>query len=183
MNYRIRRAELTDVDNIAAAHLDSIRSLGARYYEADVVDAWCANVAGDLYANAIARGEIFFVAAGEIDGHPAVLGFSSHKILNGEHRTAVYVRGRAARLGIGSALFKRANAEAITAGATSIFGRPARQTRSQAITAGASSIRVDASLAAVEFYKANGFEEISTGEFRLRSGRTMPFVLMKKPLA
>jgi len=163
MNYRIRRAELTDVDNIAAAHLDSIRSLGARYYEADVVDAWCANVAGDLYANAIARGEIFFVAAGEIDGHPAVLGFSSHKILNGEHRTAVYVRGRAARLGIGSALFKRANAEAITAGAT--------------------SIRVDASLAAVEFYKANGFEEISTGEFRLRSGRTMPFVLMKKPLA
>ena len=163
MNYRIRRAELADVDNIAAAHLDSIRSLGARYYEADVVDAWCANVAGDLYANAIARGEIFFVAAGEIDGHPAVLGFSSHKILNGEHRTAVYVRGRAARLGIGSALFKRANAEAITAGAT--------------------SIRVDASLAAVEFYKANGFEEISTGEFRLRSGRTMPFVLMKKPLA
>ena len=163
MNYRIRRAELTDVDNIAAAHLDSIRSLGARYYEADVVDAWSANVAGDLYANAIARGEIFFVAAGEIDGHPAVLGFSSHKILNGEHRTAVYVRGRAARLGIGSALFKRANAEAITAGAT--------------------SIRVDASLAAVEFYKANGFEEISTGEFRLRSGRTMPFVLMKKPLA
>ena len=163
MNYRIRRAELADVDNIAAAHLDSIRSLGARYYEADVVDAWCANVAGDLYANAMARGEIFFVAAGEIDGHPAVLGFSSHKILNGEHRTAVYVRGRAARLGIGSALFKRANAEAITAGAT--------------------SIRVDASLAAVEFYKANGFEEISTGEFRLRSGRTMPFVLMKKPLA
>jgi len=163
MNYSIRRAELTDVDNIAAAHLDSIRSLGARYYEADVVDAWCANVAGDLYANAMARGEIFFVAAGEIDGHPAVLGFSSHKILNGEHRTAVYVRGRAARLGIGSALFKRASAEAITAGA--------------------SSIRVDASLAAVEFYKANGFEEISTGEFRLRSGRTMPFVLMKKPLA
>jgi putative acetyltransferase len=162
INYIIRHAVLADVDDIAAAHLDSIRSLGARYYEADVVDAWCANVAGDLYANAMARGEIFFVAAGEIDGPPAVLGFSSHKILNGEHRTAVYVRGRAARLGIGSALFKRANAEAITAGAT--------------------SIRVDASLAAVEFYKANGFEEISTGEFRLRSGRTMPFVLMKKPL-
>jgi len=163
INYTIRQADRADVDEIAAAHVDSIRSLGDGYYEPDVVDAWCANVAGDLYANAMARGEIFFIAVGDIDGDPAVLGFSSHKVLNGEHRTAVYVRGQAARLGVGSALFDRAKAAAITAGAT--------------------IIRVDASLAAVDFYKANGFEEISTGEFRLRSGRTMPFVLMKKPLA
>ena len=53
--FTIRQAELADVDGIAAAHLDSIRSIGARFYDSDVVNAWSARVAGDLYANAMAR--------------------------------------------------------------------------------------------------------------------------------
>jgi putative acetyltransferase len=75
---------------------------------------------------------------------------------------AVYVRGIAARRGIGSALLRMAEASALAAGAT--------------------SLRLDASLAAVDFYKANGFVETGRGEHTLRVGRTMACVFMQKNL-
>jgi len=162
-SFEVRRAALTDVEEIAAAHLDSIRSIGALYYTPEIVSDWGARVGGDLYVNAMARGEVFYITVGELDGKPDVLGFSSHRIDGKEHRTAVYVRGRAARLGIGSALFRSAEAGAISAGAT--------------------GIHVDASLAAVEFYKANGFEEVGRGEHRLWSGRRMACVFMRKRIS
>ena len=162
VNIEIRRAQLVDVDQIAAAHLDSIRSIGALYYPPDVVNDWSARVKGDLYANAMARGEVFFIAIGDVDGKSEVLGFSSHRLDGNEHHTAVYVRGKAARHGVGSGLFRMAEASAIAAGA--------------------SSIHLDSSLGAVEFYKANGFEEAGRGEHRLWSGRPMACVFMRKLL-
>ena len=162
IDFEIRRASLADVDEIAAAHLDSIQSIGAQYYPAAIVSDWGARVKGDLYVEAMGRGEVFFIAIGALRDRPEVLGFSSHGRDRDEHRTAVYVRGRAARCGVGSALFHTAEAAAIAAGATSIHG--------------------DASLAAVEFYEANGFEEIGRGAHRLWSGRAMPCVFMRKNL-
>lgn len=161
-NFEIRRAGPADVDEIAAAHLDAIRSIGPRYYEAAIVSDWGARVKGELYLNAMARGEVFYIAVGQLGDRPDVLGFSSHRIDGDEHGTAVYVRGHAARLGIGSALFRAAEASAVAAGAT--------------------RIDIDASLAAVEFYKANGFEEVGRGEHRLSSGRSMACVFMRKNL-
>jgi putative acetyltransferase len=161
--FEVRRAALADVDAIAAAHLDSIRSIGARYYPEVVVSDWGARIQGELYANAMDRGEVFFIAVGEAGDTREVLGFSSHRADGPEHRTAVYVRGTAGRRGIGSALFRSAEADAIGAGAA--------------------SLHVDASLAAVEFYKANGFEEVGRGAHRLWSGRRMPCVFMRKTLA
>jgi putative acetyltransferase len=162
-SFEIRRAALADVDEIAAAHLDSIRSIGILYYEPGTVSDWGSLVSGDLYTTAMARGEVFFIAIGQPDGRPEVLGFSSHRVDGDEHGTAVYVRGKAARLGIGSALFRTAEAAAIADGAT--------------------SISVDASLAAVEFYKANGFEEVGRGQHRLPTGRSMACIFMRKDLA
>jgi ribosomal protein S18 acetylase RimI-like enzyme len=75
----------------------------------------------------------------------------------------VYVRGIAARRGIGSALLRAAVASAAAAGA--------------------SILRLDSSLAAVEFYKANGFAETGRGEHSLRVGRTMACVFMQKNLS
>jgi ribosomal protein S18 acetylase RimI-like enzyme len=72
------------------------------------------------------------------------------------------VRGAAARHGIGSALLTLAEAEADVRGAT--------------------SIHIQASLAGVEFYKANGFEEVARGETRLMSGRPIACVFMRKLL-
>src|SRR2546422_10192359 len=108
------------------------------------------------------RVESFYISVDEINGIPTVLGFASHRVDGTQHGTAVCVRGMAARRGIGSALFRLAEAHAIAMGAT--------------------SIHVDASLAAVAFYRANGLEEVGRGNHRLRSGRDMACVFMRKTM-
>jgi putative acetyltransferase len=162
VNVDVRQAGLMDVQEIAAAHLDSIRSIGPLYYPAQIVNDWCARVTGNLYVNAMAGGEKFFVAVDNLGGLPEVYGFSSHRVDGGEHGVAVYVRGRAARSGVGTALLRAAV--------------------DSAVAAGAASIHIDASLAAVEFYKANGFVEVGRGEHHLQTGRTMGCVFMRKNL-
>jgi GNAT superfamily N-acetyltransferase len=127
------------------------------------VDDWADGLDGDVYINAMAGGEVFFIAVGEIDGANSILGFSSDYVRDGfQHGTSVYVRGSAARRGIGSALLTLAETEA----------------RSR----GARSIHIEASFAGVEFYRANGFVEISRGETQLRSGRSIACVFMEKIL-
>jgi GNAT superfamily N-acetyltransferase len=74
----------------------------------------------------------------------------------------VYVRGRAVRRGIGTALLRLAE--------------------DHARAHGAKSIQIQASFAGVDFYKANGFEELGRGEARLLSGHSMPCVFMRKTL-
>jgi GNAT superfamily N-acetyltransferase len=156
--FSTRRAGIGDVDGIAAAHVDSIRTIGATYYPPEIIDDWCFHISGERYTRAMAAGHAFFVA---IDAS-GILGFSSHHVLDQEHRTAVYVRGSAARRGVGTALFGRAEAAAIAGGAL--------------------SIRVDASLAAVAFYRSCGFVETGLGEHQLPSGRPMACVFMRKNL-
>ena len=162
VNFVIRRATQADVDDIAAAHLDSIRSIGPAYYDADIVHAWAAQITGELYVNAMAQGEVFFIAISQLGDRTAVLGFSSHRIDGNEHGTAVYVRGAAVRSGVGTALYRTAEASAVAAGAA--------------------SIEIDASMAAVEFYKSNGFVETGRGAHALPAGRSMSCVFMRKVL-
>jgi putative acetyltransferase len=157
-----RRANPGDAAAILAAHLDSIRSIGPRFYPPEVVEAWSAGLTPDVYLNAMNAGEVFFVAIGKIDGEPAVLGFATHRIDDSQDGASVYVRGVASRLGIGTALFRLAEQHARTSGAT--------------------SISVQASRAGVAFYKANGFEELGHGDATLMSGRAMPCVFMRKRL-
>ena len=161
-DFEIRQAGLADVDDIAAAHVDSIHSLGPQYYGEDVVREWAAGLDGKLYAQAMARGEVFFVAVSRAADASEILGFSTHRVDDGVHGTAVYVRGKAARSGIGSALFRTAEAAARAAGAV--------------------AIQIDASLAAVDFYRANGFEEMGRGHHALPSGASMACVVMRKEL-
>jgi ribosomal protein S18 acetylase RimI-like enzyme len=158
-----RRAEASDVDGIAAAHRDSIRSIGPRSYPLSVVDDWEEGVTGELYLAAMRRGEVFFIATGHIDDGAVVLGFASDYPIEGtRYGTSVYVRGAAARRGIGSRLLALAEADAVSRGAT--------------------SLHIEASLAGVDFYKANGFVETGRGETRLGSGRPIACVFMRKDL-
>jgi GNAT superfamily N-acetyltransferase len=164
MTFEVRRAGPSDAEQIAVAHLHSIRTLGPLFYPAGVVDDWADGLTADVYLKAMAGGEIFFMAVAETPGTPAVLGFSSDYRREGtRHGTSVYVRGDVARKGIGTTLLKRAEAEAIARGAT--------------------SVHVEASLAGVEFYKANGFVENARGEIRLMSGPPIACVFMQKILA
>jgi hypothetical protein len=57
----IRQAERSDVEAIADAHRDSIRSLGIEFYAQTDVDAWQDGLTGDVYVKAMEAGEIFFV--------------------------------------------------------------------------------------------------------------------------
>lgn len=109
------------------------------------------------------RGEVFFIATGALAGHAAVLGFSSDYVIDGgRHGTSAYIRGVAARQGIGSPLLSLAES----------FGR----------ARGATSVEIEASLGAVEFYRRHGFVEMKRGDVALPSGFRTPCVFMRKDL-
>src|SRR5262245_35203779 len=156
----MRQAHPADATEILLAHLDSIQSIGPDYYPPDVVEAWSEGLTAELYASAMKDGEVFFIATGKVDGQSTVLGFATHRVDDARDGTSVYVRGLAERRGIGTALFRLAE--------------------HHARRSGAKSIHIQASLAGVPFYKANGFDEIGRGEASLMSGRTMPCVFMRK---
>jgi putative acetyltransferase len=157
-----RRATEEDAAAIASAHLDSIRTLGSRFYAPDLVEAWGEGLTEDIYVKAMQSGEAFFIAIGQLDGQQVVLGFATHRVDDEQDGASVYVRGCAARQGIGTALLRLAEQHARANGAT--------------------SIQIQASLVGVEFYKANGFEELGRGEAVLMSGKSMPCVVMRKEL-
>jgi GNAT superfamily N-acetyltransferase len=126
------------------------------------VEAWGAGLTPDIYIKAMEAGEAFFVATGNLDGRTVVLGFATHRVDDDQDAASVYVRGVAARRGIGTALLQLAE--------------------DHARTHGANTIQIQASLAGVAFYKANGFEELGRGKAVLTSGRLMPCVFMRKTL-
>ena len=127
-----------------------------------VVAAWGEGLSPALYVGAMADGEVFFIATGSIDGAPAVLGFATHRVDGARHGTSVYVRGSAARRGIGTALLRLAEEHAAASGAT--------------------SVHIEASLAGEKFYRENGYEEVSRGETKLMSGRSIACIFMQKTL-
>ena len=133
------------------------------FYASDIVAAWAEGLTPEIYVRAMEGGEAFFIATGQIDGRPAVLGFATHRIDDTQDGASVYVRGMAARRGIGTALLRLAEGHA----------------RGQ----GARSIQIQASLAGVAFYLANGFDGIGRGQAELTSGRSMPCVFMRKVLS
>jgi putative acetyltransferase len=157
-DFTVRAATLDDVDEIAEVHRESIVTLGATAYAEPIVRAWSGGLTGSRYGSALGRGERFFVA---LRGR-RMLGFSSYRVEEGRHRTAIYVAGHAARAGVGTALFRAAERAAVA--------NAARE------------LHVDASLVAIEFYRANGFEELGRGEHPMRDGVTMDCVFMRKAL-
>jgi GNAT superfamily N-acetyltransferase len=158
----IRPATLEDVELIARVHVESILTLGAPHYPAEVIAEWGKPRTGERYATAMRKGERFFLAVAQADESRA-LGFSSHHVSNSRHRTAVYVSGHSSRRGVGTALFQAAEQGAHAAGAT--------------------ELHVDASLGAVPFYLAQGFVRLGTGRHALSSGLQMDCVFMRKTLA
>jgi GNAT superfamily N-acetyltransferase len=159
----VRPANLGDADEIAAIHLDSIHSLGSKAYGPDVIADWGAPRDGSRYRLAMDGGELFFLAVRNDESSERAFGFSSYRVEDGKHRTAIYVQGDAARSGIGTALFEAAENTARERGAT--------------------ELHVDASLAAVNFYESVGFERLATSQHRLNSGAVMDCVFMRKRLS
>jgi hypothetical protein len=55
----IEAADPSDVDAMALAHRDSIRSIGPMFYPPNVVDAWEDGISGAMYLEAMETGEVF----------------------------------------------------------------------------------------------------------------------------
>jgi GNAT superfamily N-acetyltransferase len=162
-NVEVRRATAADVDAIADAHRDSIQSIGSSFYSLNDVAHWQEGIAAALYLDAMEGDEVFFVAMATIDGVQVALGFSSDYPIEGAtHGTSVYVRGSAARRGIGTALLRMAEAHALENGSE--------------------RIEIAASLAGAYFYWANGDTEVRRGEARLTSGHHIACVFMRKDI-
>jgi GNAT superfamily N-acetyltransferase len=162
LEFDTRRATEADAPGIASAHINSIRTLGPAFYPTDVVEAWGEGLTAEVYINAMRAGEAFFVATGQLDGTSVVLGFATHRVDDDQDAASVYVRGAVARQGIGSALLRLAE--------------------QHARDHGAKSIQIQASLAGVEFYRANGFETLGGSKAVLMTGKSMPCELMRKVL-
>lgn len=155
-----REAGRGDVDAIAEAHRDSIQSLGTSFYAPEAVVAWQEGVRRELYLEAMDRDEVFFIASRNNE----VMGFASDYSIDGnKHGTSAYVRGSAARQGIGSTLLCLAEA--------------------RARLRGAQSVDIEASLTAVDFYRRHGFIETGRGDSLLTTGKTIACVFMRKDLS
>lgn len=155
-----REAGRGDVDAIAEAHRDSIQSLGTSFYSPEAVAAWQEGVRRQLYLEAMDRDEGFFIAARSNE----VLGFASdYPIDRDTHGTSAYVRGSAARQGIGSTLLCLAEARARLCGAR--------------------RVEIEASLAGVGFYCSHGYVEVGRGDSLLTTGQTIACVFMRKELS
>ena len=112
---------------------------------------------------AMARGEVFFIAIGEIDGKRAVLGFASdYRIEGSEHGASAYVRGRW---------------RVAESGPRSCASRK-RMPSLEELEVSGSRRRWLASSSTVR----HGFVEIGRGETHLRSGRPIACVFMEKQL-
>lgn len=159
--FSIRRTGAGDASRLAEVHAESIRTLGKLHYPAPIVEAWVKPCVPRRYLDRMQAGEVYLLAE-TAEGERPALGFSSWRFEGGRHRTAVYVAGRAARSGVGSALFHAAESLARENGAT--------------------EVHVDASVGSVGFYRAVGFEELGRGMHIMRTGGEMECVFMRKAL-
>ena len=148
---QFRWADPDDAEAIAHAHRDSIQSLGpARYPRTWLTTGRKAH--GRCVPQRDAKGRSLHHRHRRRRRQHARPWLSSDYVIEGStHGTSVYVRGLAARRGIGSRLLAMAKDHARSGGAT--------------------RVTVEASLTGVEFYKAKGFQETGRGETHLMSGR------------
>ncbi len=82
-DFQVRPAEAADGDGIAESHIASIRSLGAKSYDPEIVDAWGAPRSGDRYRRAMERGEF---SSWPSSAHPAGMTESSASLLIDSNR-------------------------------------------------------------------------------------------------
>lgn len=159
--YRVRECFESDLDDIVSAHVASIRLLCAGFYSSDLIADWVSPINAQKYRDAIEQGATIFVAEGK---GGKMLGFSeTHQVRDHEFNAAVFVRKEDSRKGVGTALYRAAESFAVQSGAT--------------------TIELNASLAAVQFYLAQGFEKCERQKIEVSAGRYLSGIRMRKMLS
>lgn len=155
--FTVRRASEEDAKGIWRVHTRAIRGIANSHYTPEEVEAWAGPRKPEHYAEAI-RDKEFYVA--EEEG--AVIGFGTFNP-EGNEIEAVYVSPEVVRRGVGSSILR-------------LLEERAREL-------GLKSLKIDASLNAVPFYKSAGYEPQKEMNHRLASGVEIGCVLMTKELS
>ena len=158
--FDIREGVHSDAEGIAAVHLDSLQSISSRRYSVEILEELISPVKPERYGDAMDQGAVFYVAE---DDTGRVIGFSEvHRVEKAEFNCAVFVAGKVERNGVGTALYAKAEAHAIHAGAR--------------------LIALNSSLVAVDFYRANGFSTVEPIQLKMQCGQFLEAVHMRKDL-
>ena len=152
----IRQAVAADAEAIYAVHMASIRTLGASHYSAAQLEAWCGERSAASYLAPIATKVVVVAERGN-----TISGFGQLDP-DAQAIEAIYVSPSAARKGIGSAILRELEHEAMSL----LLPR----------------LTLDASLNAQEFYAVHGYVSATRTEHELRPGVFLPCVKMNKVL-
>lgn len=162
MSIAVRPARLADALGMAVAHHAAVHAALPGIYHQAIRDNWAPPVdldrAETLYLESQAAGELCVVA--EMDGE--IAGFAIAHVGRCEVG-ACYVAPRAARRGIGRALYRALESSALAAGCAELTAR--------------------SSQCAESFYRSLGFVVTGHGASAFDDGTSLPVVFMRKPLA
>ena len=155
--YRLRPGRPTDAEGIYAVHDRAIRVLGRGPYSDSQVESWAHGNAPERFVEAMREdGETFLVAIARQRG---IVGFCSYK---DEEVRALYVDPDWVRLGLGTALLRRAEAVIAANGHRKVI--------------------IGASLVGLPFYEVHGYDVIRHRHWRTRGGLMIPAADMEKAL-
>jgi putative acetyltransferase len=152
----VRRAIAADAEAIHALHMASIRTLGASHYSGAQLEAWCGERSATSYLAPIAT-KVVVVA----EHRKTVCGFGQLDPAAQEIE-AVYVSPSTTRKGIGSAIL--------------------RELERQALSLLLPRLTLDSSLNAERFYAMHGYTPLARTEHELHPGVFLPCVKMDKVL-
>ena len=155
--FTVRRAREEDCKAIWRVHMRAIKEIANSHYTPGEIEAWASPRKPEHYVESI-RNKEFYVA--EEDGGVIGFGTLDHKQNEIE---AVYVSPKVARRGVGLAILRRL------------------EERARGL--GIKSLKMDASLNAVPFYKSAGYESQKEMKHRLVSGIEISCILMTKELS
>jgi len=155
--YRLRAGKPADAPGLHAVYERAVRGLGRGVYSDAQIDSWVFANGPERYVAAMGEdGEIFEVAVARRRG---IVGFSAYK---DEELRSLYVDPDWARLGLGTALLRSAEARIAAAGHAKVV--------------------IGASLIGLPFYEARGYRVVAHRHWHSRGGLAIPAADMEKPL-
>jgi GNAT superfamily N-acetyltransferase len=155
--FTVRRAGEEDCEGIWHVHMRAIKEIANSYYTPAEIEAWASPRKPEHYVESV-RNKEFYVA--EQDGVVIGFGTLNHKQKEIE---AVYVSPAVVRRGVGLAILRRLE--------------------ERSLDLGIKSLKIDASLNAVPFYKSAGYESQKEMKHRLANGVEISCILMTKDLS
>jgi len=160
MSFVIRKMCPQDARTFLEVHHAAVREVAAKDYSAEVVDAWAPLPINERHvAGVLTNPDDEYRLVAEIEGR--VVGVGALVAKNHELR-ACYVAPQAGRRGVGSALL--------------------REIEREALQRGLKFLEAESSLTAEPFYAAHGYFVLERGEHSLHNGERMPCVKMRKHL-